>query len=175
MIELYHFAFSTCSQKTRLVLAEKGLDFASHEVDIVAAGEQHDPEYVKLNPKHVVPTLVHDRRVLVESSLIIKYLDDAFPDPPMRPPDPAGRYAVDFWLKRTDEEVHPAAPTVTFAIGPRKMLMEQPEEVREANLAAIQDPLERATRRSVLEHGVKAPEFAGSARSLPPHARRGRE
>jgi hypothetical protein len=70
MIELYHFGFSTCSQKVRLVLAEKGLGFESHEVNLMAGG-QHDPAYVKLNPKHVVPTLVHDGRVFVESSLII--------------------------------------------------------------------------------------------------------
>jgi glutathione S-transferase len=68
VIELYHFALSTCSQKVRLVLAEKRLEFVSREVNLMA-GEQHDPEYVKLNPKHVVPTLVHDGRVLVESSL----------------------------------------------------------------------------------------------------------
>jgi glutathione S-transferase len=161
MIELYHFAFSTCSQKVRLVLAEKGLDFQSHEVDLMA-GQQHDPEYVKLNPKHVVPTLVHDGRVLVESSLIIKYVDDAFPEPPLRPSDAAGRYAVDRWIKRTDEELHPAAPILTFALGPRALLLQQPAETREANLAAIPDPAERATRRSVLEHGVRAPEFAGA-------------
>ena len=51
MIELYHFGFSTCSQKVRLVLAEKGIDFTSHEVNLIAGG-QHDPAYVKLNPKH---------------------------------------------------------------------------------------------------------------------------
>jgi glutathione S-transferase len=161
MIELYHFAFSTCSQKVRLVLAEKGLEFESHEVDLMA-GEQHDPEYVKLNPHHVVPTLVHDGHVLVESSLIVKYLDDAFPEPPLRPRDALGRYAVDGWLKRIDEELHPAAPVVTFAIGPRNLLLQQPAEVREANLAAIPDPAQRAIRRSVIEQGVKAPEFAGA-------------
>ena len=161
MIELYHFAFSTCSQKVRLVLAEKGLEFTSHEVDILN-GRQHDPEYVKLNPKHVVPTLVHDGRVLVESSLIIKYLDDRFAAPPMRPADAYGRYRVDAWLKFLDEELHVAAPIVTFALGPRKILLQQPAEVREANIAGIPDERARATRRSVIEHGVKAPEFAGA-------------
>jgi glutathione S-transferase len=161
VIELYHFGFSTCSQKVRLVLAEKGLAFESREVNLMAGG-QHDPEYVKLNPKHVVPTLVHNGRVLVESSLIIKYLDDAYPEPPMRPADAAGRYEVDSWLKRIDEVLHPAAPTVTFAIGPRNALLQQPVEVREANIAGIPDPVARATRRSVIEHGVRAPEFAGA-------------
>lgn len=164
MLELYHFGFSTCSQKVRLVLAEKGLEFKSHEVDIIIANAQHDPEYVKLNPKHVVPTLVHDGRVLIESSLIIKYLDDEFPLPAMRSADAAGRYAVDLWLMHVDEKLHPAAPTVTFALGPRAMILEQPAEVREATIAKIHDPLERATRRSVLEHGAKAPEFAHAFR-----------
>jgi glutathione S-transferase len=161
MIELYHFGFSTCSQKVRLVLAEKNLDFDSHEVNLIAGG-QHAPAYLKLNPKHVVPTLVHDGRVLVESSLIIAYLDDAFPEPPLRPADALGRYAVARWIKRVDDELHPAAPIVTFAIGPRNILRQQPKELREANLAAIPDPAARATRRSVIEHGVAAPEFAGA-------------
>jgi glutathione S-transferase len=161
VIELYHFGFSTCSQKVRLVLAEKGLEFESHEVNLIA-GEQHAPEYVKLNPKHVVPTLVHDGELLVESSLIVKYLDDAFPDPPLRPADALGRYRVDAWLKHLDEALHPAAPIVTFALGPRMALLQQPREVREANIAAIPDPAQRATRRSVIEHGVRAPEFAGA-------------
>jgi glutathione S-transferase len=73
VLELHHNALSTCSQKVRLVLAEKGLDFASHEIDLMAGG-QHDPEYVKLNPNHVVPTLVHDGHVILESSLILRYL-----------------------------------------------------------------------------------------------------
>jgi glutathione S-transferase len=161
MIELYHFAFSTCSQKVRLVLEHKGLEFTSHEVNIIN-GEQHAAEYVRLNPMHVVPTLVHDGHVLIESSLIVKYLDDVFPAPPMRPGDALGRYEVDHWLKRVDEALHPAAPTVTFALGPRNALLAQPADVREANIEAIPDPVERATRRRVIEHGVRAPEFAGA-------------
>jgi glutathione S-transferase len=161
MIELYHFGFSTCSQKVRLVLAEKGLEFVSHEINLMA-GEQHDPAYVKLNPKHVVPTLVRDGQAILESSLIVKYLDDAFPQPPMRPADALGRYRVDAWLKHLDDALHPAAPIVTFALGPRVMLLQQPREVREANIAGIPDPAQRATRRSVIEHGVQAPEFAGA-------------
>ncbi len=161
MIALYHFGFSTCSQKVRLVLAEKSLEFESREVNLIA-GQQHDPEYVKLNPHHVVPTLVHDDHVLVESSLIIQYLDDAFPEPPLRPGDALGRYATASWIKHVDEALHVAAPTVTFALGPRLMLLQQPREVLEANLAKIPDPVARAKRRSVIEHGVQAPEFAGA-------------
>lgn len=161
MLELYHNAASTCSQKVRLVLDEKGLEFESHVVDLVA-GAQHDPEYVKLNPNHVVPTLVDDGRVFIESSLINEYLDEAYPDTPLRPADPAGRHATRLWIKRVDEKVHPAASVITFAIGARQALLNQPAEVRERNVESIPDPASRAARRSVLEHGVKAPEFAGA-------------
>ncbi|HKJ25159.1 MAG TPA: glutathione S-transferase family protein [Myxococcota bacterium] len=159
MLELYHFGFSTCSQKVRLGLAEKGLAFDSHEVNLMT-GEQHRPDYVKLNPSHVVPTLVHDGQVVIESTLILHYLDDAFPESALRRPDPRGRYEDGLWMKRFDAKVHPAAPGVTFAVGPRNLLLQQPEEVREANIAAIPDPEARAERRSVIEHGVHAPEFA---------------
>ena len=76
-IILHHNGPSTCSQKVRLVLAEKGLDYESREINI-QAGEQHDPDYVKLNPNHVVPTLEHAGGVFIESALISEYLDDAF-------------------------------------------------------------------------------------------------
>ncbi len=62
MLKLYHNAISTCSQKVRLVIAHKGLEFDSQDVDLFGGG-QHEPEYVKLNPNHVVPTLVHHGEV----------------------------------------------------------------------------------------------------------------
>jgi glutathione S-transferase len=160
-LELYHNALSSCSQKVRLVLAEKGLDFTSHEVNLVT-GEQHAPDYVKLNPGHVVPTLVHDGRVLIESTLINEYLEDVFPKPALRPADPAGRHAARLWAKRIDEKVHPAAGVLTYAIGARPAVLQQPAEVREAAIESIPDADRRAARRSVIEHGVAAPEFAGA-------------
>jgi glutathione S-transferase len=161
MLELYHNPFSTCSQKVRLVLDEKHIDFVSREIDLLA-GAQHDPAYVKLNPNHVVPTLVHDGVVLLESTLINEYLDEAFAARPMRPADPRGRHAVRLWTKVLDEQVHPATAVVTFALGPRALLLQQPAEAREANIASIPDPKARAARRSVIEHGHRAPEFGGA-------------
>jgi glutathione S-transferase len=160
-LELHHNGLSSCSQKVRLVLAEKGLAFTSRDVNLVA-GEQHAPDYVKLNPNHVVPTLIHDGRALIESSLINEYLDDVFADPPLRPADPATRHAMRLWVKQIDEKVHPAAGVLTYAIGARPAALAQPAGMREANLAAIPDAARRAARRSVLEHGVAAPEFAGA-------------
>lgn len=161
MLELHHNGMSSCSQKVRLVLAEKGLEWTSREVNLVA-GEQHAPEYVKLNPTHVVPTLVHDGRAFIESSLINEYLEEAFPDPPLLPKAAAERHRARVLVKQIDEKVHPAGGVLTYAIGARPAALSQPPEVREANVASIPDATRRAARRSVLEHGVKAPEVTGA-------------
>ena len=55
MIELYHNDMSVCAQKVRLVLAEKKLEWTGHHLNL-RAGDQHRPDYLKLNPKGVVPT-----------------------------------------------------------------------------------------------------------------------
>ena len=86
MLELYHGYTSVCAQKARLTLAEKGLEWASHVMDL--NGDQLDPAYLKLNPNGVVPTLVHNGHVIVESTVIMHYLDDIFTEPPLMPRDP---------------------------------------------------------------------------------------
>ena len=163
-ITLHHFPGSTCSQKVRLVLAEKGLDYESREVNLLA-GEQHAPDYVKLNPNHVVPTLEHDSGVFIESTLINEYLDDAFPEPPLKPADAAGRHAIRLWTQRIDA-LHPNAGAITYAIGTRPMLLQQGQEAIDAQLAAIPDSANRERRRIVIEQGVKAPIFADAMRAF---------
>jgi len=69
MLELYHHGSSVCAAKVRIVLAEKGLEWKGHYLDILK-GDQFDPDYMKLNPKAVVPTLVHDGNVILESTVI---------------------------------------------------------------------------------------------------------
>ena len=160
MLELYNHAISTCSQKVRLVLAEKGIDYGPHWIDLLA-GEQHDPAYVKLNPNHVVPTLVHDGLVVIESRLINEYMEDAFPERPLMPADPAARHAARLWTHRIDV-LHPQAGVITFGIGQRPLALQRPAEERDAEIAAIPDARRRAMRRSVLEHGVAAPEMKGA-------------
>jgi glutathione S-transferase len=112
-LELHHFNLSTCSQKVRLVLAEKGLAWKSHPVDLLR-NEQLRPEYLALNPNGVVPTLVHDGHVVIESSVIIEYVDDAFPAPPLRPADPLARARMREWIHREDEVGLPAVGVLTM-------------------------------------------------------------
>jgi len=70
MLELYHAPQSTCSQKVRIALAEKNLDWTERRVNL-AKNDQLRPEYLALNPNGVVPTLVHDGHVIVDSSRIV--------------------------------------------------------------------------------------------------------
>jgi glutathione S-transferase len=113
MLELYHSVNSVCAQKVRIVLAEKGLDYKEHLMTL--RGDQFDAQYMRLNPNAVVPTLVHDGRPVIESSVILYYLDEAFPEPALMPRDPHRRAAVRQFNKLVDEYVHNSCTILTFA------------------------------------------------------------
>lgn len=106
MLELYHAGLTACSKKVRLCLREKGLEYVSHYVDL-GKFEQYDPEYLKLNPNGLVPALIHDGNVIIESSVINEYLDDVFPEVPLRPADPVARARARVWSKLADEALGP--------------------------------------------------------------------
>lgn len=111
-VTLYHGRASTCSKKVRLSLYEKGIEFESRLLDLQRF-EQHGPDYLALNPKGVVPTLVHDGKAIVESSIIIEYIDEAFTGPQLGPADPVNRAKMRLWLRFSDEVAYEAvyAPT----------------------------------------------------------------
>ncbi len=102
MLELYHNDMSACAQKVRVTLAEKQLQWESYHLDL-RAGDQQTPEYLKLNPRGVVPTLVDNGRVVRESTVIMEYLDDEYPEPRLRPADFYLRAQMRLWTKRLDE------------------------------------------------------------------------
>src|SRR6202047_2035749 len=101
MLELYHSINSVCAQKIRIALVEKGLEAKEHLMTL--AGDQFDPAYMKLNPNAVVPTLIHDGNPIVESSVILYYIDEAFPEPPLMPRDLKARAKVRLYNKLVDE------------------------------------------------------------------------
>lgn len=163
-LELFHAPLSASSQKVRLVLAEKGLDWTSHLIDLMA-GEQYAPTYLQLNPEGMVPTLVHDGRALVESSLINEYLEEAFPAPALRPEDPVERHRMRCWARYIDEHIHAACGLLTYAIGLRPMLLARPREQVAALIARVPDAARRAARHGALEHGIQAPGIPEAVRA----------
>lgn len=76
-VHLLHFAGSSCSQKVRIFLNLKGIDWVSHPVNL-AAQENYKPWFLGINPRGVVPVLVHDGKVHIESNDILDYLDSNF-------------------------------------------------------------------------------------------------
>ena len=166
MRKLYHNDMSTCAQKARVCLAEKGLDYAEEHLDL-RAGDQQDPDYLKLNPRGVVPTLIDGGKVIRESNVILEYLDDEYPDPPLRPRNSLGKAHMRLWLKRFDEGLHDIA-TATISMGTafRYQYLEKSEAEREALIAKIPDPVKQVRRRDVVENGTKAQEFKKAVRMM---------
>ncbi len=157
-LALYHNDMSSCSQKVRLMLAEKGLEWESRHLDL-RAGEHQQDWYIKLNPRAVVPTLIDGDTVVPESNVINEYLDERFSDPPLKPADPFGRARMRLWTKQLDEGVHDAGISVlSFALVFRHQYLSRGEAGKEM-LESIPDPAKRERRRDVIEKGLDSPYF----------------
>jgi glutathione S-transferase len=154
MLELYHNVNSVCAQKVRVALAEKGLEYQEHLIDL--RGGQFDPAYMKLNPNAVVPTLVHDGRPVIESSVILYYLDEAFPEPPLMPAEPLQRAAVRLFNKLIDEYVHNSCTILTFATAFRPWFAGLSGEQIEARLAKSPSKQRTEYKRDVALHGLQS-------------------
>lgn len=156
MLQLYYFPTATCGYKARLTLDEKRVDFTARVLDR-DAGDLLTPEYLRLNPNAVVPTLVHNGHVIIESSIIIAYIDDAFDGPMLSPNDPLARARMQMWMKQADEKYLPSIGSVTYGTFRRLEILEQHGDHLEAYYSDIPDPDRRAQRRSVVEHGIRSP------------------
>jgi len=111
MLELYHWEPNGSALKTLVCLHEKQLDFTSHYVDLLAF-EHYRPAFLALNPLGQVPVLVHDGKILTESQFINEYLDEVFPQAPLRPESPEGLWRMRVWGKFAGEVLAPAACTL---------------------------------------------------------------
>ena len=105
-ITLYHDVPSSNSDRVKIALAEKGLNWEGVRVRL-ANKEQKAPEFLKITPYGKIPVLVEDSKVLFESCIINEYLDEKYPEPPLMPKDPylrgRGRVLVDYALNYAHE------------------------------------------------------------------------
>ncbi len=109
-LHLFHFAASSCSQKTRIVMNLKGIVWESHPIDL-RTQQNMDDWYLGINPRGLVPTLVHDGAVHIESNDIIAYLDRTFPGMKLIP---AGREAQIAALLHEEDALHLDLRTVSM-------------------------------------------------------------
>lgn len=105
---LYGYWRSSAAYRVRIALNLKRLDYESRAVHLVRdGGEQHAPDYRKLNPQGQVPCLLHGDRSMTQSLAIIEYLDELHPEPPLLPTDARGRQQVRTFSSIIACDIHP--------------------------------------------------------------------
>lgn len=103
-IQLYFAKGSTFSQRTRVVLLEKGVDFTATEVDL-----QNKPDwFTQISRYGKVPAIKHGDIELFESSIINEYLEEVFPEPALLPSDPGAKAIARIWIDYANTRLVPA-------------------------------------------------------------------
>ena len=127
---LYNAPQSTCSQRVRFVLNAKELAFDEVKLNLLE-GDQLKPEYLRLNPNGVVPTLDHDGEIIIDSTVITEYLDEVEPEASFTPENPVTRARMRAMMHFIDEM--PAAavrvPTFNLAFLPKFQAMSREDFV----------------------------------------------
>ncbi|NKB59626.1 MAG: hypothetical protein GKS00_25180 [Alphaproteobacteria bacterium] len=109
-LHIFHGRMSSCSQKLRIFLNLKGIEWQGHEMDL-AASETYTDWFLGINPRGLVPVVVWDGAVHIESNDILALLDETFPDPCLIPPDRAEEIAT---LLRQEDDLHLDLRTLSF-------------------------------------------------------------
>jgi GSH-dependent disulfide-bond oxidoreductase len=164
-VTLYHWEPNANSGKPMLTLAEKGVAYQSHYLDLLQF-DQHKPAYLAVNPDGTIPAMVHGSRVLTESTPMMEYIDDEFSGPPLKPRDALARWRMRWWMRFFDAYFAPSLSMIGWSIfiGPSAR-HRPPEELR----AAIERiPLEsrRIAWRKALFNEFSAEELAESKRRV---------
>jgi glutathione S-transferase len=152
MLELYHSWDSFCSFKVRLCLEEKGLDWTGHHLDLMKF-ENLRPDYMTVNPNGLVPTLIDDGTVIVESTIINEYLDDAYPSAPLRPEDARAKARMRLWVQHEEEELFLAIRPASLNLMMKQVIGHYSED----ELDAFLKHHPRQDRVGVLKKVFKAP------------------
>ena len=164
MLALYHFGPVANSLTPLLCLLEKGAAFDSHALDS-RKWEHHDPAFRAINPAGTVPVLVHDGRVVRESTVIAEYLEDVLPGPRLRPEDPWQRAEMRVLTKYVDEHFCPALTVIgAHAAAPFAARIDKAEMTR--RLAMMPDEDVRRKWATVSEGGYPEDELADARQRL---------
>jgi glutathione S-transferase len=161
--KLYNAPQSTCSQRVRFVFNAKKLLFEEVKLNLLE-GDQLKPEYLRLNPNGVVPTLDHDGAIIIDSTGIIEYLDEIEPDVSFTPENPVERARMRALMHFIDEM--PAAavrvPTFNLAFLPTLQKMSREDFVAMAE----SKPLRREFMLTMGQTGFPKPEMDASLARL---------
>lgn len=108
MLQLYNYYRSSASFRVRIALNLKNIDYRDIPIHLVNnGGEQFSPDYQKLNPQNLVPTLQDDDKVITQSLSIIEYIDELYPAPPLLPQDPYQKALARSFALVIATDIHP--------------------------------------------------------------------
>lgn len=160
-VTLYHWEPNANSGKPMLTLAEKGVAYDSHYLDLLNF-DQHNPEYLKINPQGTIPAMTHGDLVLTESTAIMEYVNEAFDGPDLMPADAKDRWRVRWWMKFIDQWLAPSASMIgwNWFVGP-SVRARDPKEL-EAAIDRIPMPERRVAWRKAIYGQFSEQELAVS-------------
>ncbi len=139
MLVLYHDWDSVCSFKVRMCLLEKGQEYESRRISLNNF-EHLQPDYLAINPNGLVPTLIHDDRIVLESSMINEFLEEIYPEPLLMPVDPYARAKMRVLVKQQDDVLYHAQRPATFQLMVKRMLANLTPEQIDATVSAHPEP-----------------------------------
>lgn len=134
MLTLYHYWDSFCSFKVRLCLEEKELPWRGESINLMMF-ENLTPRYLQVNPSGLVPTLVHDGQVIVESSIINEYLDGVFPQMRLRPVNELELARMRYWVRVEEEQLFKAVRPASLNLIMKRIFGRMSEKELDAHLA----------------------------------------
>ena len=156
MLKLYHDHNAVCCQKVELTLCEKAVSYDAQIISLFKS-EQYSPEYLKINPRGVVPTLIHDGSIIIESTLVCEYINDSFPGMALMPESPLEKAGVRLWTKLVDDEIHEAGSTLSFCAMFRDRMLNMPQDEREKRYRNVGNPIREDMYRSSVDLGLESP------------------
>jgi glutathione S-transferase/GST-like protein len=165
MLTLYHWEPNANSGKPMLALAEKGVGYESHYLDLLKF-DQHQPAYLKINPDGTIPALVHDDKVLTESTPIMEYVDEVFPGPPLRPSDPQERWRMRWWMRFFDAYFAPSLSMIGWSVFVGPAVRQRDPKELEAAIERIPLEARRIAWRKAMFNEFTEAELAESRRRV---------
>lgn len=170
-VTLYHWEPNANSGKPMLALMEKGVAFDSHYIDMLNF-DQHRPEYLAINPQGTIPAMVHRQQtggslMLVESTAIMEYVNEAFDGPALMPADARDRWRIRWWMKFMDQWLAPSFSMFgwKFFVGPNALATHGQEKI-EAQIARIPLPERQLAWRKAVFGLFSDAEMAESGRRI---------
>ncbi|GAB5501398.1 glutathione S-transferase family protein [Pyruvatibacter sp.] len=168
-LHLFHFSGSTCSQKTRIFLRLKGIEWTGHHLNL-ARKEHHTAWYMGINPRGLVPTLIHDGKVIIESNDILEYLEAQFPERRLMPDDKSDEIRA---LLKAEDDLHMDIRALTMRFMFPSFLTKRPEselkKYEELGSGTVEGEVDSHKQaelkfwRDIVEHGKVTDEQAARA------------